>query len=433
MTCRAYRLASPCSPYLFSNLDVLRYARNTFKGFLCILILLRFSSLLSSVFSSVTTETRQLADLRNIKMNSVSGVMSPSANSPPSPFKLDAVLTEASLDAYLNGILNTILFVRLLGLLEPLENVPLSQHSFHGIAYPVIRDTTTLRNPAENRPQNYDDDLLNRSPREWTASKVGALMKSFREKRPNKRKTQSPIWLDMFMKVVVVLKLYDATHPHHNNNTNNGNINSNSESGDGCWEIWVLDLDVLANTEKTTTTIANPIDRTTNTNTTNRTATATATDRSKDTGKLYDFFSLDAHDRLGSMESSFRSNMFQIIKYADSNTDNIPGIRTQSLNPFSIRTEFWVKPNHYTSAGINNPSGELDLDFNSLNISLIMGDSALSQESMEYINTTENGEVVISSGSGSGSGSKSDNETNANRVKDDLWKNGYNFFKKMLE
>ena len=375
---------------------------------------------------------------------------SSTTSSPPSPFKLEAVLADTSLGDYLSGVLNTILFVRLLGLLEPLENVPLSQHSFQNIVYPVISDTSSLRNHSAE-----EDYLLNRSPREWVASKVGALTRSYREKTHGKRKSQPPKLADLYTKVVIVLRLYNAGHQHSNSKNNN----SNTDPAGKCWEAWIIDLDVLDNTQTTTTTIppintdfvANPIDRTTTVSTMGTAATNNTSmgkEKARDTVNfetLLRFSSMDNQSRADAMQASFRSNMFHIIKCADSNSDSIPSIRTQSLNPFLMKTEFLIKPNMYSNNSNNtdnnnddnntnnNLPGDLELDFNSLNISSITGDSGLSRESIEYINTTENGEVVISSGSGSGSGSKSDNDTYANKGKDDLWKNGYNFFKKMLE
>lgn len=365
----------------------------------------------------------------------------PTTSSPPSPFKLKAVLADTSLCDYLNGVLNTILFVRLLGLLEPLENVPLSQHSFQNTVYPVISDTSSLRHHSGD-----DDYLLNRSPREWVASKVEALAKSYREKTHSKRKSHPPTLADLYTKVIVVLRLYNAGHQHATGKNHTGN----TAPAGKCWEAWIIDLDVLGNTETTATTthtninntsVAHTIDRTTTVSTTGTAVASTGKERAKDTinlETLLRFSSMDSESRTDAMQTSFRSNMFHIIECADSNCDSIPSVRTQSLNPFLIKTEFQIKPNMYSNNKndndtSNNLPGELELDFNSLNISSITGDSGLSHESIEYINTTENGDVVISSGSGSGSGSKSDNDTYANKDKEDLWKNGYNFFKKMLE
>ncbi|KAG0689163.1 hypothetical protein C6P40_005464, partial [Pichia californica] len=75
---------------------------------------------------------------------------------------------------------------------------------------------------------------------------------------------------------------------------------------------------------------------------------------------FYDFISKNSESRDKIMKSSFESNIFSIIKFSESNTDNIPSIKTQYLNPFMIKTDFLIDWTFYNL----NPDLNLDLDLN---------------------------------------------------------------------
>lgn len=315
-----------------------------------------------------------------------SSISSSSLTSSSNSFKLNAIVLDNYLRDYLNGLLNTILFIRLLGIIEPLEDIPLANHSFESIVYPVINNNKNISNK---------DDLINRSPQSWVSNKIKSLMNSYDEKINKKQKTNS--LGDVFTKIIFVLKFF--------------NVSDNQT-----WEIWVIDLDVLdsniINKESISSSayFTNPVDK------------LKSNGKSKDFTSLHGFLSNDMNTKIKLMRSSFESNMFNIIKFSESNIDNMPSIKTQDMNPFSIKTDYLINWRYY----ISNLDFNLDLD---LNLSSLHNSTDLSQESIEYINTTDNGDIIISSGSNS----ENDISNKNKGPKDDLWKNGYNFFKKMLE
>lgn len=326
---------------------------------------------------------------------------------PSSFLNLYAILDDSLLHDYLHGILHTLLFMRLLGLID-CSNI--NNNSFLGIVYPVIKVKDKELNLIDDYDYNDDYDydyLLNTSPSDWINKKVDNLIKKYEENiqvRKTKLNEKDGSLSDVYSKILIIIKFY-------------GNERIESSNDDkrykNCWETWILEFDVLSNILSRQTPVS-------------------CLDSNSNYILLYKFLEMKPRNRIDSVKNNFNSNMFEIISLIDHNKEHIPSIKkSHSINPFNLKLNSLIYSDLYDK-NFNLANFINDLD---LNISLITGDSRLSQESIEYINTTENGEVIISSDSNSNSNSVSifNDESTTPRVGDELWKNGYNFLKKMLE
>lgn len=362
------------------------------------------------------------------------------------PVKIKAIISDNLLDDYLTGLLNTILFVRLLGSLTP------SQSSFQNIIYPKIensKNTNNTNNISKDTTLTSNlDDLLNSSPQSWVARKIQLLKKSYFDRKRYKKKLKSNHHninnksnnsiSDVYTKIIFAVRFY----------SNYSGFTENAKP----WESWIIDLDVLDNDEFDNDNNDNNNNNKefykfniNNTEIDNENENEDLLILQKQMKKLYDFIFQSPTVRLESIKSSFHSNMLEIVKLANTNNENLPSMKSHTLNPFSIKTEFLIDSKIYNNIenSISNKSSDSNisdyLDFNSFNVSsFTANDSHMtpnskepdsSHESIEYIHTTENGDVILSSGSNS----TNDISNGNNGKRDDLWKNGYNFFKKILE
>lgn len=302
-------------------------------------------------------------------------------------FNFSAILDEGALRDYLSGIINTILFLRLLGTVEPCR----TQNSFMGICYPVILESSTA--DTNNSPST--------SPQSWTREKIAAIVNSYTEKKKGQldQNTSQFRLSHVFTKIIFILKLYD---------THSGNEGI-------CWETWVIETDVL-NPEAFHGTDVSLIEKS------QKADPFVANNR-----PLYDFLNMAPYTRSQFIKDTFRSNMLDVIKHADSNRGVISNssMNVKTLDLFPIKSDYLIDFNLYnTNFNIGDLTKNSDLEFISNSFNL----SSLSQESLQQITASD---FIDDS-----SATNQDDPTQQNNIpkrSDDLWKNGYNFFKKILE
>jgi hypothetical protein len=311
-------------------------------------------------------------------------------------YTISAIVDDSLLNDYLLGILNTILFVRLLGVVEPSSKI----HQFLNTSYPVISN-----NNNNNNNNNNTSSLYNSSPYEWTIKKVNSIMDSY--KRKINSINNNPYYNDeinslsqIFTKIIFIIKF--------NKITNTNRI-----------ESWIIELNVLNKSYYDSfwdDFVINNIDNINN----------------NENSNFLKFLKLDSSTlKRNFINDSFNDNLFKILKYVDNNKTFLPliNLKLNNLTNFNIKTDLIIDSNLFNNKNFNinnliNSSSMDSIDLDSLSISNSFDKS---DESLEYINTNENGDIIMSSSN------SLNNDSNIGKLSDDLWKNGYNFLKKMLE
>ncbi|GMM31938.1 hypothetical protein DAMA08_046830 [Martiniozyma asiatica (nom. inval.)] len=262
----------------------------------------------------------------------------------------------------------------------------------------------------------------------------------------------------------------------------------------GSWEQWIINVDVFIG-EYLGAENVSPL-------TEGHAVGYTINDRVQLGSK---FKSMKLSDRLGIYAKQFETNLFSIVAFNENNKDHIPSITSKEILPFPIRLEYFCSGDS-DSQELDSAMYKLDTSFqkgeidlgsllsadnswdirnsnhgddssknnnkntdsnnnnnNNNNNNIInkngtgtesssdspINNSGFSQESLEYIATTDAGDVIMGSFSGKAKRAKFKFASNPEhtsskeeeslqthdnpKIGDELWKNGYKFFKKMLE
>lgn len=281
----------------------------------------------------------------------------------PRMSQISAVLEESSLNGYLDGILNTILFMRLL---DPIDT-DFSFSHFLKTNYPSTRSSQIKLPTCAIEASSWINECISEIHSNITPIEANNL-------------TDAVHSIDsLFAKVLLSLKFYvDDTDNNHRSKR--------------C-ESWLIDLDILRDQfsssffdrEKMDTLKSNKSINFNNLNS---------------NSLLY--LSLNPSFRQDFLNDLFQSNISQIIQYVDSHRENVP-IFKSTKSPFLLDYKIVVTSSIYT-----NP-----LDIEDLASSFPGLDS---NESIEVLSSLEY-----------------DKQKNEASTADDLWKNGYNIIRKILD
>ena len=381
---------------------------------------------------------------------------------------ITATVTDTDLPSFLRGVLNTLVFLRVMA---PVNARYLTDPLNSDFTYPSI---------ATVAPHNAGDDItgitngtnINREPTKWVDAKLHRILRKYNaQSRHQSSKANQDYLSDVYTKVILVTNLYNY---NYKGNDKEKDKDKQSPVHLRHCDTWVITLDVL------NTTIADTLNEHT-------IEYLKSSDKYDNDPSLFTFLKQDSQKRHDHVLSVYQSAIMDCLEDA---CDQIDKIGNSDSNN-NINVEYYIKmtskidPTFYTSkyamvemdmlasrVGYDLEMVEKDLvdteddndddddddddDKEQAGIPNLVSkpknpyDMDLSKESIEYIRTTQNGDVILDTPSHSNSNSNSNSNSasfnhisqlnsnpnsnsNSNSQPDDIWQNGIKFFKKILE
>ncbi|VEU21381.1 DEKNAAC102533 [Brettanomyces naardenensis] len=299
-------------------------------------------------------------------------------------FELKLVTDIDTAQDYLKGILWSIFFHRLFGSIVPQDN-----HNFLGVPYP------TTEFPELDRLIESKIDCI-----------VGELAGKNRDSDNE----------ELIYKCVIVVKFYEKStvlesvgEPQilKGGNVASQSSRSNSQSGSSssilmpqrtrkyqnCWEKWVLTVTILNNRNSR-------------------------------------MLEMDNNSRLDFYKEDFERNLFKLIAYMDKNKSHIPPIQSIDRSPFPYKILFAL--NTHDSSSLDTAFASFETLSDRQSPDTRGSSNSESQGSVEYITTTEGGDIIMGNPGNNGD----DPKTSGYRAipsGEEMLRNGYKFLRKFLE
>ncbi|ODV85696.1 hypothetical protein CANARDRAFT_7074 [[Candida] arabinofermentans NRRL YB-2248] len=334
-------------------------------------------------------------------------------------FNLKIIADLDTVHDYLKGILWTIFFTRLFGSIKPDDN-----NSFLDIPYPTT-PFPELESLIESKIVSILDGLTSStySQSNYNVHRTsGSDIQNYQDTTDNDNSSD-----ELFYRCVMVIKFYErsiiisnpdlqsSTKLWGNSNNNEPRQVSRLDSDSSltsltqrtpnhirkyinCWEKWILSINIINNRNQKMMQLSNT-------------------------------------DKLDLYKDDFENNLFNVIDFVDANKDHIPPIQSIDKSPFPYKIVFAL--NTHDSNSLNQvftkfeiPNGKINDSMNNMNNEERYSDDQ--QDSMEYITTTEAGDVIMSTSSNANNYNNDQNHRSLNSG-EEMLRNGYKFIKKLLE